>query len=30
MEDKTDLLIQIAPPPPHPYISTAESEDVVI
>lgn len=29
MEDKTDLLTQIAPPPPCPYISTAESEGVV-
>lgn len=29
MEDETDLLVQIAPPPPHPHISTAESEDVV-
>ena len=29
MEDKTDLLIQIAPPPPHSHISTAESEDIV-
>ena len=29
MEDKTDLLIQIAPPPPHPHISTAEPDDIV-
>ena len=29
MEDKTDLLTQIAPPPPHPHISTAEPDDIV-
>ena len=29
MEDKTDLLIQIAPPPPCPHVSESESEDVV-
>ena len=29
MEDKTDLLIQIVPPPPCPHISESESEDVV-
>ena len=29
MVDKTDLLIQIAPPPPHPHISTAEPDDIV-
>ena len=30
MVDKTDLLIQIVPPPPCPHISTAESDDIVI
>jgi hypothetical protein len=29
MEDKTELLVQIAPPPPHPHISTAEPDDIV-
>ena len=29
MEYKTDLLIQIVPPPPCPHISESESEDVV-
>ena len=29
MVDKTDLLIQIVPPPPCPHISESESEDVV-
>ena len=29
MEDKTELLVQIAPPPSCPHISESESEDVV-